>query len=887
MRSLLIEQVNCLRAQQADRVSADGGASNRNRKAPSRKEKRKAEREQKKKQKRQQRPTQRLNFNGGNGSESDEDEDAFSPEPQPVPQAAPKAKPAKDSNGNPIKSILKTTKKAEPPKKADVESSPPPPPRVSRAVKDRLADDDAEIAALEKKLGMKKGKKSKAVDEDGLDWLLDGLDGSEDEGSGKRKRSEDDEWLKQKRRKVSAATKGDQEESASEDEEGDMLFGDDEGLDGFGSEGSDSEGEEGFDLDGEDISGEDFDEDDEDEDMEEDGVEDEDGTDDDEDGDDGFEDFESDGDEEEAPAPKPRENPYVAPVPAGSAAPAPAGKYVPPSMRGAPKSDEEALQRLRRQIQGQLNRLSEANLISILQSVEQIYQNNPRQYVTTTLIDILLGLICDKTSLMDTFLILHAGFIAALYKVIGTDFGAQVIERIVADFDRFYAQGDSAGKEAANLLSLLAELYNFQVIGCAIMFDYIRVFLQELSENDTELLLKVIRTSGSQLRQDDPSSLKDIVVLVQKSVAKTGEANISVRTKFMIETINNLKNNRMKTGAAASAVASEHTTRMKKTLGSLNTRSIKASEPLRINLADIRDTEKKGKWWLVGASYHDPSKLATSTGAHEPEPTKRSKGSGSAETPITTDEGTADLLQLAREQRMNTDIRRAIFITIMSASDFKDAHIRLLKLRLKKSQELEIPRVLIHCAGAETTYNPYYTLIARKLCGEKKLQKAFQFGLWDLFKRMGENREDEDEMPDEDEEEEMGMRRIVNLARMFADLMAEGGFPVTSLKTLNFAYLQPKTKNFCEVLFTTLFTTTLKGKRDKWENSLQEIISNAQQVPDMVQGLRYFVETTVAKASLANTKKEKEAIKMGVQITIDALMAPAADGMVLDDEDEE
>jgi nucleolar MIF4G domain-containing protein 1 len=64
----------------------------------------------------------------------------------------------------------------------------------------------------------------------------------------------------------------------------------------------------------------------------------------------------------------------------------------------------------------------------------------------------------------------------------------------------------------------------------------------------------------------------------------------------------------------------------------------------------------------------------------------------------------SDLAELAREQGMNTDLRRAIFITIMSASDYLDADMRLRKLKLYKKQELEIPRVLIHCTAAEKVF---------------------------------------------------------------------------------------------------------------------------------------------------------------------------------------
>lgn len=243
----------------------------------------------------------------------------------------------------------------------------------------------------------------------------------------------------------------------------------------------------------------------------------------------------------------------------------------------------------------------------------------------------------------------------------------------------------------------------------------------------------------------------------------------------MIETMNNLKNNRMKTGIAASKIASEHTIRMKKTLGTLNMRNVRAGEPLRIGLKDLRESDKRGKWWLIGASYKDESR--DQMGGVP----KANSDMTIRELKITEDSST-DLIQLAREQRMNTDVRRSIFIAIMSATDYKDAHLRLQKLRLKKAQELEIPKVLIHCAGAEKIYNPFYSFVARRVCSDRKLKKAFQFSLWDLFKRMGEGQDNAEENSDDENEDKLGLRSLVNLAKLFGVLIAEGGLPISVLK---------------------------------------------------------------------------------------------------------
>ena len=361
-----------------------------------------------------------------------------------------------------------------------------------------------------------------------------------------------------------------------------------------------------------------------------------------------------------------------------------------------------------------------------------------------------------------------------------------------------------------------------------------------------------------------------------------------MRTKFTLETINNLKNNRMKTGIAASAIISEHTVRMKKILGSLNTRNVKASEPLRIELKDIRESDKRGKWWLVGASYKDAAQK-------NPGPLETNLElllNGNKFQVAAAQSVTSDLAQVAREHGMNTDIRRSIFVAIMSATDYHDAYLRLMKLRLRKSQELEIPRVLIHCAGAEKSYNPYYTLLSRRVCSDRKLKIAFQFSLWDMFKLMSGDREDDE---DQDESDnfgvKMGLRSIVNLSKMFGSLITDGGLSLSVLKVswarthhsllvadseqnLNLLYLEPKTSTFVELLLITVILQSQKGchgSRD--EKKLLDLFLQSKDMPGMARGLRYFLRKVVGKTDVGGSAADKETIKWGCRLARDALQA--------------
>ncbi|KAI1007207.1 Suppressor of glycerol defect protein 1 [Podosphaera aphanis] len=723
-------------------------------------------------------------------------------------------------NHSPRKAESESSTRADSVSKKRKLSTSPSPPRLSKAVLDRLAEDDKEIAALEKKLKIKGSKKlPKSFRDDGLDVLLEDLnetDNTEVENR-KNEKAVGEEWLRRKRVKAQDLLV---ENPRSNDQHQEDVKS---------SKDSDSEIEDSSNSECDRNTPET----------------------------DSFCDFES---EKSFERNRQRENPYVAPTSSA------AQKYIPPSLRNTKPSDSEELVRLRRRTQGLINRLTESNLISILGDIEGLYRGNPRGHVTSILTDILLVSVSEPTSLPDTLIILPAGLIAAIYKVIGTDFGAQIVQRIVELLGEHYSRATELyskksdptrvenSKETSNLVMLLAELFNFQVVASNLIFDYIRLFLSELSELNAELLLKIIRTSGPQLRQEDPSSLNDIVAMLRPAMAKIGEDKISVRTKFMIETIEKLKNNRIKTGLAASAVTSEHTIRMKKILGSLNNRSLKATEPLRLGLKDISESDKKGKWWLVGASWSGNSKAETNDTEYDNDEDNMSHFH---------DSGALDLLQLAREQRMNTDIRRAIFVTIMSATDFQDAYARLMKLKLKKAQEYQIPKVLLRCAAMEKTYNPYYTLVAQKICGDKKLKVSFQYCLWDLFKQMGESEEADTEM---EEEECLDTRHIVNIAKMFSSLIAEGILGLSVLKNLNLGHLQPKTSMFVEVL---LITIILQSKED--EKLVTSIFFTAHGISHLITGLQYFLKKVVRKTDLAEGKQAKKTIKWACTVAIDTL----------------
>jgi nucleolar MIF4G domain-containing protein 1 len=83
---------------------------------------------------------------------------------------------------------------------------------------------------------------------------------------------------------------------------------------------------------------------------------------------------------------------------------------------------------------------------------------------------------------------------------------------------------------------------------------------------------------------------------------------------------------------------------------------VKPHEALRVTLKDLRSAGNRGKWWLVGAAWSGDPLVD-----NKEDPTRT--------------EAVADqenqLLSLARKQGMNTDIRRSIFVVLMSSEVYR------------------------------------------------------------------------------------------------------------------------------------------------------------------------------------------------------------------------
>jgi nucleolar MIF4G domain-containing protein 1 len=238
-------------------------------------------------------------------------------------------------------------------------------------------------------------------------------------------------------------------------------------------------------------------------------------------------------------------------------------------------------------------------------------------------------------------------------------------------------------------------------------------------------LVIILRKIGFVLRKDNPLQLKEFIINLKSKLneinSQQNEGNS--RLKFMLESLVAIKNNDIR--KLTDSFYSDDQINCEdiyelliKRIKTLYSNNMKYNDvQLNVSLSDLLNSNKRGKWWIVGSAWsnEDNNKVEDESDNVESRKLFKQNKSNFSE----------KLLELAHKQHMNTDIRRTIFCIIMSAEDYTDAYVKLMKLALKKKQEREIVYIIVHCLLNEKAYNPYYSHLMQRFCDFDRRFKVF------------------------------------------------------------------------------------------------------------------------------------------------------------------
>lgn len=551
------------------------------------------------------------------------------------------------------------------------------------------------------------------------------------------------------------------------------------------------------------------------------------------------------------------------------------------------ENDEEQVdEKLDKDVKSLFNKLSETNINNIIASLLDLFNTKSRQVCMNTIIRRILIDCNTNEKLLDQFLMNYIGTVYAIWKFKGVDFGAnfiqKLVEKIISFLDTDSTGDDSIAKNGSNLVTLLAYCFNFGIITNKLIYNLLDLFADVSNETSVELILKIISVSGVLLRGENPKDLNNVINKLLVNLEENNDEDDS-RLQFLIDTLKDLRLNKIDKNLTSKTNHSN----MKKSI----TKSLKidsktlgsnSSQAIQVSLDDILNIDTKGKWWLIGGSYR--GNMSTDTNGDnfgEDENIELENDIEFSDIELNDDfiDELPDYNQLAEQNKMSSQLSKAVFVGISSAQDPLDCIMRLDKLNIKKKNYQELLRVLIHVSKLDAQYNPFYEMVIIRLNKNMPgFNKTIKFHFWDSIKNFESNN-------DEDDVEgiltslygEFGKQRdskIIQEARLFGSLIAHKIIPFDVFKHVPILDgLTVEGELFVNSLIYQLLIKTAKESEHKSidknkkktinydEDKLHEIVFNSiQQENELIiyKQLQWYLENKFKYSDFKFTTESKK-----------------------------
>ena len=502
-------------------------------------------------------------------------------------------------------------------------------------------------------------------------------------------------------------------------------------------------------------------------------------------------------------------------------------KYVPPHLRKSLKSIDaesdpkrrEKLQNLKRQINGFVNRLAEANLHRISIDIENLYSSNARNDMNTVLTEVIQNSLISNVLARDRAVLENTLLIAVLHANIGSEIGAFFLQILVERFDRLFKMIDATeveNKELDNVVFVICHLYTYKLFKHNIIYEILEKLCSKLTEKRIECILLVLKSIGFILRKDDPVALKEFILKAQKML-NSNELESNTRITYMLDVLMAIKNNNVTKIPQYDATIVDHFRKLLKQF----VRPGKYVTTLALTLDDLLNAEERGKWWLVGSAW------SGNDGQD-----KNKKSDFQEET--TNDEHRNKIMALAKKQRMNTDAKRNVFYVLMTAEDYVDAFEKILS---STNDERTIISVILHCCLSEKEYNEYYSVLAQKFCEHnRKYLLAIQFAVWDKIKEL----------------DNLNVKHINNLSRFLIFLIENDNLPLSVLKVVEFAQIEKSALRLVRQVMLGLLLT-----KDENFERVFERIAPSMKLNAFKDQLRLFLKVFLLKDNTLKINEEQ------------------------------
>lgn len=384
------------------------------------------------------------------------------------------------------------------------------------------------------------------------------------------------------------------------------------------------------------------------------------------------------------------------------------GTYIPPARLRAlqaqitDKTSKEyqrmAWEALKKSINGLINKVNTANIKHI---VPELFGENLIRG---------RGLFCRSIMKAQAASLPFTPIYAAMAAIVNTKLpqvGELLIKRLIMQFRKGFRRNDKA--VCLSSTTFLAHLINQQVQHEMLAGQILLLLLHKPTDDSVEIAVGFCREVGQYLEEMQPSI--SMVVFDQfRNILH--EADIDKRTQYMIEVLFQVRKDKFKDNPAVKEeldlVEEEDQITHRVELDG----EVEVQDSLNIFKYDPEWEEheeayKKLKAEILGegSDYEDDDEDDEDESSSEDEEEQEQKAME------IKDQSNADLVNL----------RRTIYLTIMSSADPEEAVHKLMKINLPAGQEPELPSMIVECCSQEKTYTKFFGLIGERFAKINRL----------------------------------------------------------------------------------------------------------------------------------------------------------------------
>ncbi|OAQ89305.1 pre-mRNA splicing factor cwc22 [Purpureocillium lilacinum] len=382
------------------------------------------------------------------------------------------------------------------------------------------------------------------------------------------------------------------------------------------------------------------------------------------------------------------------------------GTYIPPARLRAlqaqitDKTSKEyqrmAWEALKKSINGLINKVNTANIKHI---VPELFGENLIRG---------RGLFCRSIMKAQAASLPFTPIYAAMAAVVNTKLpqvGELLIKRLIMQFRKGFKRNDKA--VCLSSTTFLAHLINQQVQHEMLAGQILLLLLHKPTDDSVEIAVGFCREVGQYVEEMQPTIAMAVFDQFRNILH---EADIDKRTQYMIEVLFQVRKDKFKDHPAVKEeldlVEEEdqitHQVNLEGELDVQDGLNIFKYDP---EWEDHEEAYRKLKAEILGEESGDEDEDDDDEDESSDEEDEETKAME------IKDQSNADLVNL----------RRTIYLTIMSSADPEEAVHKLMKINLPAGQEPELPSMIVECCSQEKTYTKFFGLIGERFAKINRL----------------------------------------------------------------------------------------------------------------------------------------------------------------------